>query len=264
MELITQFNLHRITSWRQKRSMNYGILIIFIILTTVQGHSNLRDPVPRGNIKWSSYCSKGLGCSGPCEAPTSESHFTRPFYPKKFIRRGERIKVEWLRQNHPGGFVRLAFASFNQSDTASSFDNNISKYVCYETNCGETEHDPVLGHLNGKGDGLCTTYVTVPNNLPDGPVTMQWIWFGGGVYFSDQETTFANYHNCADMELVGGHFRNEPVTPVFQGGDVATPQSNQCRYWGSNRVGECAQGSETGDSCGRSKQKFGAPYDPNL
>ncbi|KAJ9068467.1 hypothetical protein DSO57_1028304 [Entomophthora muscae] len=221
-------------------------------------HSNLRSPIPRGNTRWSSYCSRGQGCPGPCESLASESQFTLRFYPKQLIRRGERLRVEWLRQNHPGGFVRLAFVPFSQSDNATRFEASVAKFVCYETNCGENEADQVLGAMNGRGDDVCSTYVSVPGNLPDGPVTMQWLWFGGGVYFSNNETAFANYYNCADLELVGG-VRSSQAPPTFQGGDATTQNPNMCRYWGSNRVGECPMGFETGDQCGRSKVKFGPP-----
>ncbi|KAI9296227.1 hypothetical protein K502DRAFT_364285 [Neoconidiobolus thromboides FSU 785] len=231
----------------------YLLVSLLFYITLAQAHSNLRYPIPRGNTKYSSYCSRGLGCEGPCDSSRSESAFLKPFYPKKVIKRGEKIRVEWLRQNHPGGFIRLAFVPFDQSDDANAFDNNVIKFVCYETNCGETERDGRLGHLNGRGDGLCSTYVTVPDNLPDGPITMQWIWFGGGIFFAVQDTGFANYYNCADMELIGGNEFNatHKYTASFQGGDVANIDTNQCRYWGRNSVHQCPEGSENGDSCGR-------------
>ncbi|KAJ9051200.1 hypothetical protein DSO57_1007041 [Entomophthora muscae] len=227
---------------------------ILWFLGVVMGHSNMLSPAPRGNVQYTGYCSKGWGCEGVCDSPKEASPFNSPYNPKKIVRRGEKMQVKWLRQNHPGGFVRLAFTTMANSNDAGAFVP--AKYACYESHCGEDHHDDFLGNLNGPGFGECWTEVTIPTSLPDGPITLQWTWFGGGVLFADQEAGFANYVSCSDMQLLGGAPQtSDAAAPTFEGGDPANPGTNQCRYWTSNVVGECPNGAEKKRSAGMAPQR---------
>ncbi|KAI0234346.1 hypothetical protein L0F63_007507 [Massospora cicadina] len=119
-------------------------------------------------------------------------------------------------------------STFDSSDSDAAFDGNVVKYVCYETNCREDFHEEILGKNNGPGSPKCSTEITIPDNLPDGPVTLQWTWFGGGVFFADQKAAFANYVSCSDMILEGGNpYQPNRIPPEFQGGDAVTQDKGQ-------------------------------------
>ncbi|KAI0239572.1 hypothetical protein L0F63_003195, partial [Massospora cicadina] len=176
-------------------------------------------PTPRGNIEFTGYCSRGRGCDSVCDSPKANSPFNSPYNPKEIVRRGDKFKVTWLRQNHPGGFVRLAFAPMENSDDASAFVP--VKYSCYESHCQEASQVDMLGTFNGPGSSQCWTEVTIPTHLPDGPITLQWTWFGGGVFYADKNASFANYVSCSDLELKGGAPQTTSLpSPTFEG---ATP-----------------------------------------
>ncbi|KXN71933.1 hypothetical protein CONCODRAFT_78096 [Conidiobolus coronatus NRRL 28638] len=233
------------------------------LLGSITAHSNMHIPPTRGsqanapnNANWG-YCSKGWDCTTACESPKSQSQGS-----KGTIQRGQKFDITWLRQNHPGGFVRLAIVPFDQSDDSTAFDKNVVKYVCYETNCKESSQDPMLGYLNGPGTDPCTTDVTIPDWLPDGKVTLQWTWFGGGVLYANNNASFGQYVSCADLTVSGGNPYNATHSkPVFQGGDVANPGANVCRYWSTNSVHQCEKGAEQDSSCGFGPSKNGAPGD---
>ncbi|KAJ9056214.1 hypothetical protein DSO57_1035479 [Entomophthora muscae] len=231
--------------------------LLLCLVGVVMGHGNMLTPTPRGNVEHFGYCSRGWDCNGACDMPKDQSPFNSPFNPKKVVRRGQKLQVEWLRQNHPGGFVRVAFAPMANSDNEGAFLP--TKYSCYESHCREDHHDPFLGNLNGPGFGTCWTEVTIPTHLPDGPITLQWTWFGGGVLFADQNAAFANFVSCSDMELSGGAPQSGVVAPTFEGGDPANPGNNQCRYWSSNTVGVCPNGAEKKEACGYGPARNGAP-----
>ncbi|KAJ9079397.1 hypothetical protein DSO57_1035769 [Entomophthora muscae] len=217
-------------------------------------------PTPRGNVRWSGYCSRGKGCNTACDSPKAKSPFNSIFSPKKIVKRGQNIRVEWLRQNHPGGFVRLAMVPFGRSDNRTLFDRSVVKYVCYETNCREDKHVPLLGKNNGPGYQKCSTTIKVPRNLRNGAVTLQWTWFGGGVYYANRRAAFANYVSCSDMVVKGGRFSRSRPRPSFKGGDAATRNKGQCRYWATNSVFGCPHGAEKKNSkCGISHPRYGPP-----
>ncbi|KAJ2769373.1 hypothetical protein IWQ56_002575 [Coemansia nantahalensis] len=235
----------------------------------------MAHPPPRGNVEWWGTCSSGTGCKGPCDTPKAKAPFNNVYVPKTYVQRGQSLDVGWSRLNHPGGFVRLAMVPFNSSDSWQAFNDNVLKYTCYETNCGPADRaDKTFGYLNGPGNGPCSTKIVVPSNIPDGTaVTLQWIWYGGGIYYGEPDTSFGEYYGCSDMVVNGG----APLTgsrpaPAFQGGDATYPNSGACKYWGSNRVGDCSFGdrrptpvdgnllSQSLEPCMRGPPKKGAPF----
>lgn len=235
--------------------MQVPTLLCFV--ASVLGHGNMLHPTPRGNAQFNGYCSRGWDCNTACDMGKDQSPFHEPTYPKKVVRRGERMEVAWLRQNHPGGFVRVAFAPMQASDDAAAFVP--AKFSCYESHCREDHHDDFLGPLNGPGFGQCWTDVIVPTHLPDGPVTLQWTWFGGGVLFADQNASFANFVSCSDIIVEGGAPQTGVAPASFEGGDPANPGANQCRYWSSNAVGVCPNGAEKKEACGYGPPRNGVP-----
>ncbi|KAJ2822512.1 hypothetical protein IWW50_004179 [Coemansia erecta] len=244
------------------------------LVASCAGHSMLAKPASRGNVEWWGTCAAGAGCKGPCDSPKASSPFNSIYNPKTTVQRGQELDVQWNRLNHPGGFVRLAMVPFDQSDDWAAFNDNILKYTCYETNCGPSNSsDTVFGHLNGPGSSPCTTTVTIPENIPDNTaVTLQWIWYGGGIYYGQVDTSFGEYYGCSDMIVVGGPTSAQKPAPVFAGGDITYPNSGVCKYWGSNKVGDCNFGdrkpspvdgdllSQSLEPCIRGPELKGTPY----
>ncbi|KAJ1674417.1 hypothetical protein EV182_003316 [Spiromyces aspiralis] len=214
----------------------------------------------------------------------AESEFSRNQKTATTYAPGQEIEVAWNRLNHPGGFVRLAMVPFNQSDSWDAFNNNVLKYTCYETNCGPSDpNNNNFGRLNGEGDSRCTTKLTIPEKFAGQAVTIQWIWYGGGNYFAQIDTSFGEYYNCADISVSGkaGSDNNKGSSdhakraqsskPIFEGGDVTYPNTDTCKYWGSNRVGDCNFGdrvptpkdgdprSRSLEPCSRGPVKQGKP-----
>ncbi|OMJ20108.1 hypothetical protein AYI70_g4325 [Smittium culicis] len=220
-----------------------GLVLLIVQLKEVLSHGMLKYPYSRGNLKWFGTCGAGAGCKGPCDSSIAESKGSLPFRLSKMgpFKRGSSIQVQWNRLNHPGGFVRLAIVPYKSSDSWRAFDRNVVQFNCYESNCGPTvKNDPILGYLNGSGDMPCSKSLEIPTNLADGLYTLQWAWFGGGVYISQVDKSFGEYYGCSDFVVKGGP---PPVSfrkpTVFKGGDVMYPNQQVCRYWGSNRLGDC-------------------------
>ncbi|KAG0259150.1 hypothetical protein BG011_002810 [Mortierella polycephala] len=245
----------------------------------------MTNPRGRGNVEWWGTCASGFGCHGPCDSKKAQAPILNdPTYPIQHIRRGEKLTIEWNRFNHPGGFVRLAMVPFEKSDEWASFNAALhSKFTCYETNCGPDDpNDSFFGVMNGAGNGICSTTFTVPQDLPDGKATLQWIWYGGGVYYGQADAGFGEYYTCADYVVQGG----QDLVPggslgdlrVWQGGDASNPGADVCKYWSSNRIGDCSFGeqrppnpkpddllSQSLEPCAKSRPSVGkaAEFEPN-
>ncbi|KAF9098578.1 hypothetical protein BGX23_005881 [Mortierella sp. AD031] len=193
-------------------------------------------PRGRGNLEWWGTCASGFGCHGPCDSKRAQDPIlTDPSYQPQTIRRGDILTITWQRFNHPDGFVRLAIIPFEQSDDWTAFNAaNAAKFSCYESNCGPDDpNDDYLGNMNGPGDGLCSTTFIVPQDFPDGKATLQWMWYGGGVYYGQPEAGFGEYCTCTDYLVQGG---NDLVPRgslgdqrVWQGGDASNPGTDVCK-----------------------------------
>ncbi|KAF9912404.1 hypothetical protein EC991_011096 [Linnemannia zychae] len=228
-----------------------SLLTCALLVSQIHAHSMMTIPRGRGNVEWWGTCASGFGCHGPCDTKRSNAPILNdPTYPVQTIRRGDTLTISWQRFNHPGGFVRLAMVPFEESDDWATFNAaNAAKFSCYESNCGPDDpNDNFFGHMNGPGDGLCSTSFTVPQDLPDGKATLQWIWYGGGVYYGQPEAGFGEYYTCTDYVVQGG---SELVQRgslgdqrVWQGGDASNPGTDVCKYWSSNRIGDCSFGDQ--------------------
>ncbi|KAJ1927713.1 hypothetical protein IWQ60_002685 [Tieghemiomyces parasiticus] len=224
--------------------------VVLLAADPTAAHSLLHYPAPRGNLANFGTCGSGQGCKGPCDAPRSASNIGKPWFKPVTIQRGQELRVAWERNNHPGGFVRLAMVPIDQSDSWDAFNAHVVKHSCYEAHCGpDNPSDNTFGPGNGLGNGECWTTFTVPSTFADGAtVTLQWMWYAGGVYYAQPAAGFGNYYNCADIIVQGGSPVDAGNTtvyahPPFQGGDFANPNSNMCKYWSSNKYEDCTFGS---------------------
>ena len=173
---------------------------------------------------------RGPACLGPCDAPLAKAGQITPLIP---LERGQDIEITWPRNNHAGGFIRIAFAPLNQSDRHTAFNQRVWFWTCHEMTCKSSSADPTGGDSDGGAPGNCRTSIKAPPQLADGKWTMQWAWVGGSFQLGD-------YYSCVDYEVQGGEpVSNEPMRPVFQGGDVHFPHENKCMFFNANDVGIC-------------------------
>ncbi|OMJ30362.1 hypothetical protein AYI69_g93 [Smittium culicis] len=241
------------------------MFVIALFATSILADSKLAYPTPRGNIKWWGTCSAGAGCKGPCDSSMAEVSAGKTMKSNIIAERGQELTIKWGYANNRGGFVRIAMVPYTHSDSWDSFNRNVIKYACYESDddCGVDPANQI--------DQWSTT-INVPENIPDGMATIQWMWYGGGNYYGNPDAGFGEYYGCSDVMISGGKF-NYQVKPVeFLGGDKLNPESSVCNYHGSNKIGDCNFGdkypnpipgnllSNSLEPCNIGKAKTGKPY----
>ncbi|KAJ1653318.1 hypothetical protein IWQ61_006541 [Dispira simplex] len=209
----------------------HGFLDSLSADTVVEGPKRIR--IRDAPADYPGSCTPGeKACMGPCHSAKSWSSLH--WNPTTLVR-GQEVKVNWVRGNHPGGFVRVAMAPLDQSDDWSAFDANILGGSCWESHCTVDNSNPnrdFWGPLTGSGNGFCYTTFKVPEYFADGEYTLQMAWHGGGIVYGEKNTAFHDFYTCSDFKIKGGSqvFKDHPA-PVFVGGDPIKPNSNDCRYW---------------------------------
>lgn len=206
--------------------------LLAVCVSYVLGHSYVTQPITRSNQKQTNSGCRGPNCLGPCDVSSSQART-----PAVTIARGGTIKVEWPRNNHAGGFIRLAWAQTSGSDSHSSFDNGVQEIVCHENGgCFPDDANAPNGGDSGPGDGsrrACSATITVPLHLADGSWTLQWAWFGGAFALGD-------YYSCVDYKISGGP-SGPKLDAVFIGGDYTYPGQNKCKFFNTDRLHQCVQ-----------------------
>jgi len=191
----------------------------------------LTKPTSRSNQAQTTTGCRGPACLGPCDRPLSAA--TRASVP---VQRGATLSVQWPRNNHAGGFIRLAWAPKSQSDSAAAFDAGVEQITCHEIGgCHPDDPSNPNGGDSGPADGssrACSLTVNVPTYLTDGEWTLQWAWFGGAFALGD-------YYSCVDYAVSGGPQTTVQPAAVFKGGDYTYPGQNKCKYFNTDRLHRC-------------------------
>lgn len=234
-----------------RTSLLVGLVLVAFIAQAL-GHSYLTNPISRSNQRESTTGCRGPNCLGPCDRPRSAA--TRA---PITIARGASISVQWPRNNHAGGFIRLAWAPTAQSDSHAAFDAGVQQISCHEVGgCRPDSASDPNGGDSGPADGssrACSTSITVPTHLPDGAYTLQWSWFGGAFALGD-------YYSCVDYRISGGPQTSSPAAPVFKGGDYTYPGQQKCKFFNTDRLHQCVN-----EPCNRpifdlNRERSGLPF----
>jgi len=205
-------------------------ILLALCVSYALGHSYVTSPTSRTNQKSTQSGCRGPNCLGPCDAPLSAKRTAAVT-----IARGASINVQWPRNNHAGGFIRLAWTQTSLSDVHANFDAGVQEIVCHENGgCYPDDPSNPNGGDSGPGDGssrACSATITVPLHLADGTWTLQWAWFGGAFALGD-------YYSCVDYIISGGASGSK-LDAVFKGGDYTYPGQNKCKFFNTDRLHAC-------------------------
>jgi len=226
-------------------------LLLALCVSYAVGHSYVTSPTSRTNQKSSQSGCRGPNCLGPCDAPKSQARTAAVT-----IARGASITVQWPRNNHAGGFIRLAWAQTSGSDVHANFDAGVQEIVCHEIGgCYPDNPKDPNGGDSGPGDGssrACSASITAPLYLADGEWTLQWAWFGGAFALGD-------YYSCVDYNIQGGP-TGPKLDAVFNGGDYTYPGQQKCKFFNTDRLHQCVNEPCNNPIYSNSQEQSGPAY----
>jgi len=215
-------------------------------LAVVLAHSYITSPlsrIPTYNCRIGGPPAYPVNCPGPCEAPKSQVGRN-----VQQTSRGAALTLDWPRNNHGGGFIRIAWAKLEDSDDHQAFTRGVQQVSCHETGfdgnpavsnprgCASDDPKNPLGGDSGSSEGgerACRLRTTIPTWLSDGAWTMQWAWYGGSYGY------LGDYYSCVDFNVAGGAALAAQTNPVFKGGDVIYPNEDVCQFSAADRPHYC-------------------------
>lgn len=198
-----------------KISIALVALYSLALYTCVDGHFNLKHPAPYNPL----HCNPP-NCPGPCPAlwKTGGGRVRNtPSTPSAVWRRGERVTVQWHRNNHDGGMYRRSLVPIERMHDREWHESMAFDWGCWSQgrfSCPATGTLKSCGTDSGKKAYHNT--MEVPSVLPDGDYVFSMVWFGGLHHHLDK-AGFADYYTCAFVTIQGGEFE-ESYTPRFTPG----------------------------------------------
>lgn len=172
-------------------------------------------------------------CSGPCPNPEYHLRYDMPKEnPAATWERGQSVVIHYSKNNHEGGFVRLALVPIDEMYNKTTHNFMSFFYACWSSadgyQCSEKERYRDC-HYDLDNRAWKTT-VTIPTTYPDGVYVLGWSWYGGGATYG----SFGDYYDCSYVRIRGGPL-TDTAQAVFQPGPL---YPNGCQS-SVDRLGLC-------------------------
>jgi hypothetical protein len=238
----------------QRTVFTFAVAAAALLLDSASAHSYLVKPVSRVQSSQTDM-SNSMGCPSPGKGTVTS------------FEAGEKIDVKYWRNNHLGGFIRWSIVPAGQ-ETKANFDKNAFYYTCREsgpTCLPKGQNTKYAGDSSGSNTISCGDSITLPDWLPAGDYTLQWMWFGVGSSYGNLGWAEPQFKSCADLRLTtAGIKTSAPKCPTFVGGDRVTKLENQgndkCFYFRSTSI-ETGTSYKGDNSKAQQEYKFGIPAD---
>lgn len=204
---------------------------LVLIFTSAHAHSLLMNPHPYGN-----------GCKGCAACPPyirwTASRMDSSWRNATNWRRGETVNIQWEKNNHNGGFVRLSLVPLSQMFNRSAHSYLAFYFTCWEHGAYICKSSICGSDLEGRA---FSRSIIVPPVIPDGDYVLGFLWFGG-LHWRRDIGRFSDYTSCARVRVEGGMPITEKYVPYFypgQGGE--SKRYGRC-LTSASAPGECTHG----------------------
>lgn len=150
--------------------------------------------------------------------------------------------VKWARNNHNGGFIRLAFIPESRMFDGEAFKRLTFFTGCWEQGMGKCKGDECGSDLSFNA---FSRKITVPNIIPDGDYVLAYLWFGGADK-SRKKAQFGDYSSCSFVRIRGGAKlrRKRRIYPFFGVGKTRGRRNKPSCLSYTSRPGLCRMGCD--------------------
>eukprot|EP00168_Porphyra_purpurea_P008191 TRINITY_DN2031_c0_g1_i1.p1 TRINITY_DN2031_c0_g1~~TRINITY_DN2031_c0_g1_i1.p1 ORF type:complete len:310 (-),score=73.95 TRINITY_DN2031_c0_g1_i1:128-1057(-) len=110
------------------------------------------------------------------------------------------------RNNHEGGFVRLALVPLKYRDNAAMHKKYAFHYQCFRSDpftC-KTKTERLVDGWFDERNVAYKTHVKVPRHIPNGVYVLGWVWYGGLHTNMPWTGYYGDYYSCSYVRIHGG------------------------------------------------------------
>lgn len=208
----------------------------------VNGHSFLLEPRAYNNNYDNDHFPNGcrpFECPAcPRIKPDKSKNANSEDKPEVTWKRGQRVPIRWAKNNHRGGFVRMAIVPVEKMNDHGYQRRLAFYYGCWQQNLHKCDQNPCGAD---KKDWVLKRDIVIPAVVPDGVYSFSWVWYGG-IDFTMKMPKFADYYSCSFIRIQGGDSLIESYNPFFDAGP-GNNVPNTCKT-GNFEPGTCTQQSQ--------------------
>ena len=218
---------------------NFSIFILLCLIsieyTSVSSHTWQAKP-PAYNTRWATTNCRGAECTNACPSLKRDGNRNSRENPAETWRRGESVRVGWVRNNHHGGMVRIAVVPVAVMWDRDWHTKFTIAHTCWSLN----------GHRCQEGIEDCGTdskkevfelSFNVPTVFPDGDYVVGTVWYGG-LHYKKKRGAFADFYSCAFIRIQGGEPAGGYHKPFFVAGNGEAVENGKCQT-SVDRIGPC-------------------------
>lgn len=207
--------------------------LLITLLAPAAAHYNLKYPKPYNPID----CNRPE-CSGPCP-PIWRSGRAKarnnPSNPSATWQRGQKVNIEWHRNNHEGGYFRRSLVPVKHMFDPAWHKKTAFEWGCWNQNRYQCGKNPECG-TDKKGFAY-RNEMTVPTVFPDGDYVFSMLWFGG-LHWRRNKALFSDYYTCAYVRIRGGQLSRSHRPSFIRGKNHRKVKPGTCAST-SSFAGEC-------------------------
>lgn len=209
------------------------LVLLQVLVPLISAHSFLTKPKPYTTRFHTRHC-RGAGCTNACPLEYNTGMANSVDNPEKVWSRGETVPIEWAKNNHDGGFVRLTLVPAGVMNDRAWHDRLTIMHGCWHS-----------GMVSCRGRGECGTdrdglafgrQITIPHVFPDGDYVLGFAWYGG---VRNGRGFFPDFFSCSHVRIAGGPLGGTHAAYFDAGkGPREYVRDDEC-YTSSDFVGDC-------------------------
>lgn len=209
------------------------LILLLHFALFIHAHQAICFPRPISRIVACRISSNSY-CPGPC--PNTELRLDQTKdNPSIRTKRGAKVFINILRNNHDGGFVRWSLVNLKDKMNKVVHEEKTFLITCADlrpTKCKKktAKRDCTYDRTNEYFKHL----IQIPENIPDGVYVLGWAWYGGGRVWG----MFGDYYDCLYIQIKGGVKLKAVNKLKFHSGPSRTGRNGFCKAT-VNRLGIC-------------------------
>lgn len=210
-----------------------AVLLALSLFNRTSAHSFLTKPAPYTRLYHTRHCT-GVECVNACPIEYNTGMANTIANPGATWSRGETVNIEWAKNNHAGGFMRLALVPVEVMNNRTWHKRLTILHGCWHSGpkgccgsdaCGSDNRGTAFGRR-----------VTIPTVFPNGDYVLGFAWYGG---VRKHKGFFPDFFSCSHVRIAGGPLGGRHL-PFFEAGDGPSEyvRDGQC-YTSADFIGDC-------------------------
>lgn len=211
-----------------------AFFVFISLFMPAAAHNWMTYPPPYQRVFRARDC-RGRQCTDACPPKWAYGMNNSQVEPAVVWKRGQTIDITWAKNNHHGGFVRIALVPVDKMWDRAWHEKMALVYGCWDSGWHKCRPDEDCG-TDFSGEALGRK-ITIPSTFPNGDYVLGYVWYGG-LYYNSRKGFFPDFYSCSHVRIAGGKPLGGTYRAFFDPGTGPRVKRPKCRT-SADSVGDC-------------------------